>query len=213
MSADPKPVLSTLHKTYPDLHHYLHFSNPLELVMATILSAQIRDTVVNAATVNLFKKYKTTKDYANADVNELIKIIQNITFAGTKAKYLKETGKILHEKYNGQVPKTMNELTELPGIGRKSANAILQNAFNIVEGIVVDTHVLRVCYRLGWTTTDTNAVKSERELMQTIPKTEWKTLPWLMKNHGRAICKAPTPFCSKCMVNKICPKQGVTKKL
>jgi endonuclease-3 len=212
MTADPKPTLSILHKTYTDLHHYLHFSNQLELVMATILSAQIRDTVVNAATPALFKKYKTAKDYANADINDITKIIQSITFAGTKAKYLKETGKILHEKYNGKVPKTMEELTELPGIGRKSANAILQNAFNIVEGIVVDTHVLRVCYRLGWTTTDTNAVKSERELMQTIPKSEWKTLPWLMKNHGRAICKAPTPFCSKCVINNLCPKQGVTKK-
>ena len=213
MPANINQTLSILHKTYPDPHHYLHFSNPLELVMATILSAQIRDTVVNAATPALFKKYKTAEDYANADTNDIIKIIQSITFAGTKAEYLKETGRMLHEKYNDQVPKTMNQLTELPGIGRKSANAILQNAFNIVEGIVVDTHVLRVCYRLGWTTTDKNAVKSERELMQTIPKSEWKTLPWLMKNHGRAVCKAPTPFCSKCIVNKLCPKQGVMEKL
>ncbi|MBI4153076.1 endonuclease III [Candidatus Woesearchaeota archaeon] len=208
-----KPVLSILHKTYPDLHHYLQFSNHLELLVATILSAQIRDSVVNAATPTLFKKYKTAKDYANAGINEIIGLLQGITYAGTKAKYIKETGKILHEKYNGHVPKTMEQLTELPGIGRKSANAILQNAFNIVEGIVVDTHVLRVSYRLGWTTTDKNAVKSEMELMQAIPKSEWKTLPWLMKNHGRAICKAPTPVCSKCVVNKFCPKQGVTKKL
>ena len=204
-----KQVLSMLHKTYPELHHYLNFSSHLELLVATILSAQIRDTVVNAVTPALFKKYKAAKDYANTDINDIIKLLPGITYPESKAKYIKETGKILHEKYNGKVPQTMDELTDLPGIGRKSANAILQNAFNIVEGIVVDTHVLRVCYRLGWTTTDKNAVKSERELMQALPKSEWKTLPWLMKNHGRAICKAPTPFCSTCVVNTLCPKQGV----
>ena len=213
MHAPPEKTLSILHKAYPHLHHYLHFSNPLELVVATILSAQIRDSVVNAATPSLFKRYKTAKDYADADVNEIITLLPGITYTTTKAKYLKETGKMLHEKYHGKIPKTRTELTELPGIGRKSANAILQNAFNIVEGIVVDTHVLRICYRLGWTSTDKNAVKSERELMQILPKSEWKALPSLMKNHGRTVCKAPIPLCNMCVVNKPCPRQGVTKKL
>ena len=204
-------VLKILHKTYPTLRHYLNFSNPLELFVATILSAQVRDEVVNATTDVLFKKYKTVAEYARTDLQELIDDIKKVSFPANKAKNIKEACKILAEKYQGKVPRTMEELTALSGIGRKSANAILQNAFGIVEGITVDTHVLRVSYRLGWTTTDKNAEKSEEQLMQVIPKAEWKMFPWLMKAHGRTICKAPVPECSKCPVNKLCPKQGVKK--
>lgn len=207
-----KQVLSILHTTYPNLHHYLTFSNPLELLVASILSAQVRDEVVNAATPALFKKYKTADAYAKADLKELTSMVKNITFANNKAKNIKAACAILAEKYHGKVPHTSEELIELPGIGRKTANAILQNAFGIVQGIVVDTHVLRVAYRLGWTDTDKNAEKSEQQLMAIIPKSEWKTFPWLMKAHGRAICKAPVPFCSTCPVNNLCPKQGVTKR-
>src|SRR3989344_9288723 len=144
MSESPEHILQLLHKEYPHLTHYLNFSNPLELLVATILSAQVRDEMVNKATIQLFARYKTAKYYAAADVHDIISIIKSITFANNKAKYIVEACKILVEKYHGEVPRTMSELTELPGIGRKTANAILQNAFGIVEGIVVDTHVLRM---------------------------------------------------------------------
>lgn len=208
-----KQILSVLHNHYPHLHHYLKFSNPLQLFVATILSAQVKDDIVNALTPVLFTHYKTAKDYADADINELTKLVARVTFAKAKAKNIRETGRILHEKYHGNVPKTMDELTALPGIGRKSANAILQNAYGIVDGIVVDTHVLRVSHRLGFTDTDKNADKSEQQLMKLLPKEEWKTFPWLMKAHGRAVCKAPVPICSTCPIEKLCPKRSVTKSL
>ncbi|MEK6950481.1 MAG: endonuclease III [Nanoarchaeota archaeon] len=206
-------TLQTLHKTYPDLRYYLHFSNPLELLVAAILSAQVRDEVVNATTPVLFRKYKTAEQYAKANLLELTGIIKTITFAGNKAKHIQEACKILVHQHQGKVPRTMEELTALPGIGRKTANAILQNAFDIVEGIVVDTHVLRVAYRLGWTNTDQNAEKSEEQLLKIIPKSEWKQFPWLLKTQGRTICKAPIPSCSQCPVEKLCRKQGVGKRL
>lgn len=205
-------ILRTLHKTYPNLRYYLNFSNPLELLVAAILSAQVRDEVVNVTTPALFKKYKTAEQYAKADLSELTNFIKTITFAGNKAKHIQEACRILVQKHSGKVPKTMTELTELPGIGRKTANAILQNAFDMVEGIVVDTHVLRISYRLGWTTTDKNAEKAEEQLLKMIPRPEWKQFPWLMKAHGREICKAPVPFCGRCPVEKFCPKQGVGKR-
>ncbi len=208
-----KEVLKILHSKYPKLKYYLDYSTPLELLVAAILSAQVRDEAVNASTPALFKKYKTAEDYAKAEIDDLLEYIKNITFAGNKAKHIKEACKILAEKHKGKIPRTVEELTELPGIGKKTANVIMQNAYDIIEGIVVDTHVLRVSYRLGWTDTDKNAEKSEKQLMQILPKSEWKKLPWLLKAHGRAICKAPVPSCSQCPVNKFCPKQGVTKKL
>lgn len=213
MPRDTPEILRLLHKSYPPLHYYLYFSNPLELLVAAILSAQVRDEMVNAAAAALFKRYKSATDYAQAKPQELLSYIKTISFAGNKAKNIQEACKILVQKHQGKVPRTMAELTELPGIGRKTANAILQNAFDIVEGIVVDTHVLRVSYRLGWTTTDKNAEKAEEQLLKIIPKTEWKQFPWLMKAHGREICKAPVPFCSRCPVEKFCEKQGVSKAL
>jgi len=207
-----KEILSLLQKNYPNAKYYLNFSNTLELMVAAILSAQVRDEVVNAATPALFKKYKTAKDYANADVEELISYIKSITFAGNKARNIIQACKILAEKYDGKVPDTIEELTQLPGIGRKTANAILINGFNIVVGIPCDTHVLRLAYRLGWTK-NTNPDKVEQDLMRLLPKVEWKKVPYLLKDHGRAVCKAPVPECSRCFLNKLCPKQGVTKKL
>jgi len=208
-----KEVLALLKKHYPDVKFYLNFKTPLELLVAAILSAQVRDEIVNATTPFLFKKYKTAKDYAEADLNELIKDIKNISFAGNKARHIKEACKILVEKYDGNVPKSIEELTKLPGIGKKTANVIMINAFNKVTGVVVDVHVLRIAYRLGWTTTDKNADKSSKELEELIPKKEWKKLPWLLKAHGREICKAPVPYCSKCFLNTLCPKNGVKKQL
>lgn len=207
-----KEVLSLLHKNYPDAKYYLNFSNTLELMVAAILSAQVRDEVVNASTPALFKRYRTAKDYANADENVLISHISKITFAVNKTRNIIKACKLLVENHEGKVPSTIEELTQLSGIGRKTANAILVNGFNIVVGIPCDTHVLRVSYRLGWTK-NTNPDKVEQDLMRLLPKQEWKKIPYLLKDHGRAICKAPVPECSRCFLNKLCPKHGVTKKL
>jgi endonuclease-3 len=205
-------IIKLLKKEYPDAKYYLNFSNPLELMVAAILSAQVRDEVVNALTPKLFKKYKTAKDYANADLQELTNDIKTVTFAGNKAKNIKNACEILVEKYDGKVPNTMEDLTSLPGIGRKTANTILINAFDIVQGIPADTHVIKLSQRLGWSKAkDGDGV--EQDLMNIIPKNEWKKIPYLLKAHGRAICQAPIPYCSKCLLSKLCPKIGVKKSL
>lgn len=205
-------VLKVLKKEYANAKYYLNFKTPLELLIAAILSAQVRDEVVNSSTPVLFAKYKTAEDYAKASASDVFKFISKITFAGNKAKHIIEACKMLVKKHNGKVPKTIEELTELPGIGRKTAIVILTNAFDIVDGIVVDTHVIRISYRLGWTK-NTNPEKIEKDLNVLIPESHWKETQWLLKAHGRAICKAPDPFCSKCPVAKLCPKAGIKKKL
>ncbi len=207
-----KPVLELLKKKYGTLKHYLNFSNPLELLVGAILSPQVRDEIVNAATPSMFKEYKTAKDYASATVKDLLKHISKISFAGKKAEHIIAACKILDEKFGGKVPRTLDELTQLPGIGKKTAIVILAHAYDIVEGIAVDTHVLRVSYRLGWTK-NTNADKVEKDLRQLIPKEWWKQTPLLLKAHGRETCKAAVPYCSKCMVTVLCPKNGVTENL
>ena len=205
-------VLYILKKEYPNAKYYLNFSNPLEIMVAAILSAQVRDEIVNATTPSLFKKYKTAKDYANAKQFELEKEISKITFAKNKAKNIIEACKILVEKFKGKVPDTIEELVELPGIGRKTANTILINAYGKVFGIPVDTHVIRVSYRLGWANSK-NPDIIEKDLMNILPKEIWGKITYILKAHGKAICKAPVPICSKCPVNYLCPKQGVTKQL
>ncbi len=204
--------INRLKKHYPKAKYYLNFSNPLELMVAAILSAQVRDVIVNDAIPALFKKYNSAKAYANANSEELIKYIDKITFAGSKARNIKAACKILVEKHRGKVPDTMEDLVQLPGIGRKTANAILINGFDKVVGIPCDTHVIRVSYRLGWTK-NTNPDNIEQDLMQLIPKQYWKKVPYWLKDHGRAVCKAPIPECSKCFLNDVCPKVGVTKRL
>jgi len=144
-------VLKVLHEEYSDAKYYLDFKNPLQLVVAAILSPQVRDEVVNAATPKLFKKYKTAKDFARADPDELVEYISDISYSGNKAKYIVASCKKIVEEHDGKVPDTFDELVELKGVGTKTAHAILQNAFGKVEGIPVDTHVQRVAYRLGWT--------------------------------------------------------------
>ena len=204
-SSNANTILSKLKTAYPDARYYLNFSNPLELLVAAILSAQVRDTVVNSVTPALFKKYKTASAYAKADRETLLREIMPVTFPANKARHIQEACRIIHEQYQGTVPDTMEELVALPGIGRKTAHAILINAFGKVEGIVVDTHVIRVAYRLGWTR-HKDPEKIERDLIQIIPRKEWMKTPWLLKAHGRAVCKAPTPDCRRCILEPLCPK-------
>ncbi len=204
-------VISILKKTYPNAKYYLNFSNPVELLVAAILSAQCRDEVVNACAKNLFKKYKNAKDFAEADLKQLIKDISTVTFPSNKAKYIKEACRILVEEFDGEVPKTMDKLTKLPGIGRKTANVVLINAYGIINGIPVDVHVIRLSYRLHWTKSK-NPDIIERDLERIIPKEEWGKISYRLKAHGREICKAPVPFCSKCFLDELCPKVGVGNK-
>ncbi|RJQ22068.1 endonuclease III [Candidatus Woesearchaeota archaeon] len=203
-------VLKELKRSYPNAKYYLNFKTPLDLLVAAILSAQVRDEVVNDVTPALFAKYRTAKDYANASVDDLLKYVGKVTFAGNKAKNIIAACRIIEEKHSGKVPKDIDALVELPGIGRKTALVILANGFDIVQGVVCDTHVIRVSYRLGWTK-NTNPEKIEKDLNALIPKDHWKETQWLLKAHGRAVCKAPTPVCSACPVQKWCLKAGVKK--
>jgi len=200
-----------LNKEYPKAKYYLNWSTPLELFVAAMLSPQVRDAVVNACTPKLFSKYKTAEDYENANLKEFIEIIKPISFPTMKAARIQKACKILVEKFDGKVPDTMEELTKIPGIGRKTANTILMNAFGKVYGIPTDTHVIRVSYRLGWTK-NKDPDKIEQDLIKLIPNEHWKILPYQLKAHGRAVCQAPVPYCSKCFLNDICPKNGVMKK-
>lgn len=201
----------TLKKDYPDAKYYLEFSNPFQLMIAAILSAQCRDEVVNATTRRLFEKYARPEDYAKAPLHEIENDIKAITFFRNKAKMLKGASEVLIRDYKGKVPDRMEELVKLPGVGRKTANAIMINAFDKVEGITVDTHVIRVTYRLGLTK-HKNPKLIEEDLMRVIPRIWWKEFPYLMKGHGRAVCR-PLPACSKCSVSYLCPKQGVKRRL
>jgi len=202
--AETEKTFALLKKAYPNAKYYLTFTTPLELMVAAILSAQVRDEVVNASTPLLFEKYRKAEDFAKAKPDDILKFISKITFAGNKAKNIVNACTLLVEKHHGQVPRTAEELTELPGIGRKTANAILQNAFDIVEGVVVDTHVIRVAGRLGWTKHE-DPEKIEQDLMRLFPKKDWKSVPHLLKAHGRAICIAGKPKCVECPVKQHCP--------
>jgi endonuclease-3 len=201
-------IVQRLKSQYPNARYYLNCNSPLELFVATILSAQARDELVNSVTPDLFKKYKTAADYAHVPLSQLENDIKKINFYRNKAKAIQNACSILVEQYAGKVPDTMEELVKLPGIGRKTANAILVNAFNKVEGIVVDTHVIRLSQRLGFTKAK-DPEKIEQDLMRLIPKPEWKRITWLMKDHGRAVCIPRKPKCNECVVNELCPKIGV----
>jgi endonuclease-3 len=201
-------IIEILRKEYPHAKYYLNWSNPLELLVAAMLSPQVRDEVVNATTPKLFAKYKTAKAYAEADLGELTKHISPISFPAMKAARIQKACKIIVERFNGKIPDTIEELTKIPGIGRKTANTILMNAFGKVYGIPIDTHVIRISYRLGWTK-NKDPDKIEQDLMEIVPKEHWKKIAYILKAHGRAICKALNPDCSKCPINDLCPKIGV----
>jgi endonuclease-3 len=197
-------IIELIKKQYPNAKTALNFTNPLEILMATILSAQTTDVTVNIVTKNLFKKYRTAEDYVNADIVELEQVVHSTGFYHNKAKNLQKCCQLLVEKFHSQVPKTMEELLELPGVARKTANIVLYNAFGITEGIAVDTHVTRLSQRLGLTQQkDQN--KIEQDLMQITPKEKWMPLTDLLIFHGRNVCKAKKPNCEVCVLNKICP--------
>src|SRR4051812_30411208 len=191
-------IVPILKKTYPAAKCSLDHHNPLELLVATILSAQSTDERVNIVTKDLFKKYRSAKDYANVEPEELEKDIQSTGFYRNKTKSLRGMGAALVERHGGKVPATMEELTHLPGVGRKTANVVLGNAFDQNIGVVVDTHVTRVANRLGLTSHAVDAVKIEQDLMQIVPRDQWTLWSHLLIHHGREICQARKPRCTEC---------------
>ncbi len=204
---DKAPVEETINRLkseYPDAATALDWNNPLELLVATILSAQTTDVRVNAVTPTLFAKYPTAADYAGADPTELEEDIRPTGFFRNKAKSLRGMAGALVEDHGGEVPRTMSELVALPGVGRKTANVVLGNAFGVDEGVVVDTHVRRLSNRLGFTA-ESDPEKIERDLIQTVPRRDWTVFSHLLILHGRSVCKARKPACADCIVNDLCP--------
>jgi endonuclease-3 len=199
-----RDVIRRLKRAYPDAKTSLNHTNPFELLIATILSAQCTDERVNIVTADLFRKYHKPEDYLRVPARELEKDIQSTGFFRNKTKSIQGTSKMLTEQFNGEVPHTMDELLELPGVARKTANVVLGNAFGIKAGVVVDTHVTRLSHRLGFTQEKT-AEKIERALIPIVPKKDWVIFPHLMIFHGRKICKARNPLCAECVVEKQCP--------
>jgi endonuclease-3 len=197
-------IIRLLEKEYPDAKVALHHADPLELLIATILSAQTTDERVNIVTKSLFKKYRKPEDYANADLNELEELVRSTGFYHNKAKNIKKTGEMLVERFGSRVPKTMEEMLELPGVARKTANIVLQNAYGVVRGVAVDTHVRRVSARLGLTLYQ-DPEKIEQDLMRIVPKEKWERIADLLIVLGRRICTAKKPRCEPCVLNKICP--------
>jgi len=201
-----------LPRIYPDAHCELDFKNPLELLVATILSAQCTDVRVNMVTKELFKRCKTASDYAEIPQEELEQIVRSTGFYRTKAKSLRGMGAALMERHAGEVPCTMAELSAIPGAGRKTANVVLGNAFSLNEGVVVDTHVGRLSLRLGLTT-HTNPVKVELDLMKLFPREEWTLLSHWLIWHGRRRCKARNPDCTACELRSLCPSADQPDRL
>lgn len=197
-------LLKLLEKHYPNAQIVLKYSNNFELLVSVILSAQCTDVMVNKVTADLFKKYKSVSEYAHADQAVFEQDIRSTGFYRNKAKNIIETAKIILNRFNGQLPKTMDQLLILPGVARKTANIVLGNANGIVEGIAVDTHVRRLSQRLGLTEND-DPEKIEQDLMELFPKDIWFKLTYLLIDHGRAICNAKKPKCNECFLNKICP--------
>jgi endonuclease-3 len=197
-------IIKLLEKEHPDAKVALHYSNPLELLIATMLSAQCTDERVNIVTKTLFKKYRTPKDYVDADVKELENDIRSTGFFRNKAKNIRGCCQMLVEKFDSRVPRAMEEMLELPGVARKTANIVLSNAFGVVEGIAVDTHVRRLAQRLGLSEYE-DPNKIEADLMWIVPKDRWMRITDLLIFHGRRVCTAKKPNCAGCVLNKICP--------
>jgi endonuclease-3 len=201
-------IARLLQAAYPDAACSLDFRSPLELLVATILSAQCTDRRVNQVTKSLFQKYRTAADYARVAQDELERDIQSTGFFRNKAKSIQGCCRVLMERHDGQVPREMEALVELPGVGRKTANVVLGTAYGLATGVVVDTHVARLARRLGLSA-EKNPEKIERDLMALFPKTEWIALSHRLIQHGRLVCTARKPRCPECPLEKECPKVGV----
>ncbi len=197
-------IISLLKRAYPDARCSLNYSTPLELLIATILSAQCTDERVNLVTADLFRKYKGAEDYVNAAPAELERDIHSTGFFRNKAKAIQGACRMIIDEYGGRVPVTLEELIALPGVARKTANVVLGNAYGIASGVVVDTHVSRVTQRLKLTAHE-QPEKIERDLIELVPRKDWIIFPHLLIAHGRAICKARTPLCPECPVESLCP--------
>ncbi len=203
-AARVQTIIAGLQKAYPDAHCELSFSNPLELLVATILSAQCTDKRVNLVTAELFKKYRGAADFAKADLTELEQAVKSTGFYRNKAKNILACCRKLVVRHGGAVPRTMDELTQLDGVGRKTANVVLGNAYGINVGVVVDTHVGRLSARLGLTA-QTDPVKIEQDLMKLVPQKQWALFSHWLIWHGRRRCMARKPDCANCEIKKLCP--------
>jgi endonuclease III len=205
-----KKIIAGLEKTYPDAHCELTYTDPLQLLVATILSAQCTDKRVNIVTKDLFRKYRTAADFADAEISGLENDIRSTGFYKNKARNIKSACGAIIARHGGNVPRTMEELIQLGGVGRKTANVVLGNAFGINVGVVVDTHVARLSQRLGLTK-KTTPEKIERDLMTLVPQTQWVLFSHWLIWHGRRRCFARKPACASCEILKLCPQIGVRK--
>ncbi len=201
-------IIKRLKKAYPDAHCALNHSNPFELLIATILSAQCTDERVNIVTANLFRKYRSPQDFADVSQAELEKDIHSTGFFRNKAKNIKAASQRLIDVYGGEIPRKMEEILTLGGVARKTANVVLGNAFGIASGVVVDTHISRLSQRLGLTE-NTTPEKIERDLEQLVPKRNWIMFPHWMIFHGRRVCNARKPKCGECVLANICPSFSI----
>ncbi|UPV99491.1 endonuclease III [Halorussus gelatinilyticus] len=202
--AQAEEVIDRLYEEYPDSTISLNFSNRLELLIAVMLSAQCTDERVNQETAHLFEKYETVEDYAEADEDELSEELGSITYHNSKADYIKSSARTIIDEYDGEVPDTMEGLTDLKGVGRKTANVVLQHGYDIVEGVVVDTHVQRISRRLG-ITEDERPEDIEQDLMGIVAEEHWQQYTHLFISHGRATCTARNPDCGDCVLEDLCP--------
>jgi endonuclease-3 len=200
-------IIKRLKKEFPVLKSALNYEGPFELLVSTILSAQTTDAQVNKVTAMLFRKYANVKDFAIADRAALEKDVSSVNFYRNKAGNIQNAAKIIMERFGGEVPRTMEELVSLPGVARKTANIVLYNAFNITEGIAVDTHVIRLALRLGLTKNE-DPVKIEKDLMDMTPKKEWGNITHLLINHGRKTCQAKKMMHGECVLFDICPSRN-----
>ena len=201
-------ILDDLYEEYPDATISLDYSNRLELLVAVVLSAQCTDERVNSVTPEVFEVYPDVEALAVADQDELASIIGSITYPNSKAEYLRNAAQQIKEDHDGNVPDTMTELTALPGVGRKTANVVLQHGHDIREGVVVDTHVMRLSRRLALTNATTRDA-IERQLMELVPRDHWQEFTHLMISHGRAVCTARSPDCDSCVIESDCPSSQV----
>lgn len=198
-------ILKKLREEYPEAQGTaLSYDNPIQLLIATILSAQSTDEIVNRITPDLFERYKAVEDFAEADRQELEKIIFSSGYFRNKAKWIQKASKKLLTDYNSEIPRDIEKLTKLPGVSRKTANVVLSEAFGITQGVVVDTHVQRLSRRLGFSTED-DPQKIEKDLMDLLPKSRWGEFSTLLIRHGRKVCDALNPRCEDCIISSLCP--------